>query len=262
MKKFLQISHKSLSDFGVIDYKSLWKKAQDEGYAGLVTTLVVDMKKSESEQKTFHAIFSSAKEDRHWDVVQQDFDLKYFKKNPVFLDSHNYDSIEHIIGRVKRISVEEGKLQGDIEFMTDNPKGDLAYKMAEQGFLQATSIGFIPKEFSDKGEILKSELLEISAVSVPANPEATFQEKKVDTTDTVIEVKTVDNFVDKGTTVEEVKSIVDMQAEIAKAVAKMVTQQKTVLHSIAKAVQEITEENKMSKKREIHKAIRETLKNL
>ena len=40
------------------------------------------------------------------------------------------------------ISVKDGKLQGDIEFATMNPKGQLAEQMAEAGFLNTSSIGF------------------------------------------------------------------------------------------------------------------------
>jgi len=102
------------------------------------------------------------------------------------LDSHNYSSIEHIIGKVNKIKVKDNKLQGEIEFNLHNPKGVMAFHMALNGFLNATSVGFIPKEFDEEGRMTKSELLEDSAVSVPANAEALFEkamnpeEKEVD----------------------------------------------------------------------------------
>jgi HK97 family phage prohead protease len=122
----------------------------------------------------YHFVFSSADEDRHGDIVEQNWVLKNFKNNPVVLDSHNYDSIEHIIGKINKIAVKDGKLQGDIEFALMNPKGLLARNMAEAGFLFTTSVGFIPMEFDDEDffHIIKSELLEVSLVSVPANPKA------------------------------------------------------------------------------------------
>ena len=54
------------------------------------------------------------------------------------------------------------------------------FEMYKQGFLNAFSIGFIPKEYTDRNNadgsttrvFTKSELLEISAVPVPANPNA------------------------------------------------------------------------------------------
>lgn len=175
-RKFLPLTKSILETNGVKTHEELWRKAQAQGYTGLCLAVGVEITK-DAEGKKYHAVFSSETEDRHGEIVYQDFELKAFKKNPVFLDSHNYDSIEHIIGRVSPIGVKEGKLQGDIEFATMNPKGTLAQQMADNGFLNTTSIGFIPKQFDDKGNILKSELLEISAVSVPANPEALFETK-------------------------------------------------------------------------------------
>lgn len=173
-KKFLNITHKSLEDFGVDSYQKLWEKMKGD-YEGISVTLKAEFQKSAEVDNSFHAIFSTDSEDRHGDVVVQDFDLKSFKKNPVFLDSHNYDSITHILGKISNASTQTGKLEGDIEFFVDNPKGLLAKQAVEQGFLNATSIGFIPKQFDDKGKILKSELLEVSGVSVPAQGEALFE---------------------------------------------------------------------------------------
>ena len=108
--------------------------------------------------------------------------FKEFKKNPVVLDSHNYNGIEHILGKVKNAKVKDKKLQGTVVFAEMNPKGVMAKEMLEAGFINAVSVGFIPKEFDEKYNILKSELLELSIVSVPANPEALFEKlnKKYD----------------------------------------------------------------------------------
>jgi HK97 family phage prohead protease len=172
-RKFFDIQHKSLAELGATTHQEMWEKVKAKGYDGLCVSCQTVLTKDADNK--FHAVFSTASEDRHGDVVEQGWDLKHFKKNPVYLDSHNYDSIENIIGRVNTIRVKDGSLQGDIEFALDNPKGLLAYKLAEGGFLNTSSVGFIPKAFSDKGNIIDSELLEISAVSVPANAEALFE---------------------------------------------------------------------------------------
>lgn len=173
--KFYQITNKSFSKEKVKNYQELWDKVKGD-HKGFSLCVDTEFKQLDEENK-FNITMSTANEDRHGDIVEQEWDLKSFKKNPVFLDSHNYDSIEHIIGKVKKIAVKDNKLVGQVEFMLDNPKGLLAYKMAKGGFLNASSVGFIPKEFDDKGVILKSELLEDSAVSVPANAEALFEKK-------------------------------------------------------------------------------------
>jgi HK97 family phage prohead protease len=178
-RKFFNIEHKSLQELGATTHKELWEKVKAQGYDGLAISVETVLTKDADNK--FHAVFSTADEDRHRDIVEQNWDLKFYKKNPVYLDSHNYDSIENIIGRVSSIKVKDGILQGDIEFALDNPKGLLAFKLAEGGFLNASSVGFIPKEFSEEGNIAKSELLEISAVSVPANAHALFEKQETET---------------------------------------------------------------------------------
>jgi len=171
MKKFLKITDSTLKEYKVKTLKDLWEKVKGK-YKGFEVEVFTSFKKSQSDDNKFHAVFSTAKEDRHGDIVKQEWDLKSFKKNPVFLDSHNYDSIEYIIGKVKGANTKNGRLEGDIVFALSNPRGQLAYNLALEGFINTTSVGFMPKEFDNEGTILKSELLEVSAVSVPANPEA------------------------------------------------------------------------------------------
>lgn len=176
MIKFFKLNNiKSLNELDAKNLKELWSKIEKD-YDGIAMDFGTEFKKLED--NSFNAIFSTDTEDRDGDIIYQDFELKNFKKNPVFLDSHRYDSIERIIGKVKNIKISEGKLQGTVMFAIDNPKGLLAAKLADKGFLNATSIGFIPKQFDDKGNILKAEILEISAVGVPSNPQALFEKAK------------------------------------------------------------------------------------
>ena len=171
MKKFYQIDEISTN------ISDVWKKAQKDGFQGLSMTLNTQFKKS-SKKEGYFATFSTPSTDRHGDVVEQNWDLKEYKKNPTYLDSHNYSSIERILGKVEGIRVKDGKLVGRVVFATDNPLGALAEKMVQGGFLNASSVGFIPLEFDEKFEkITKSLLLEISGVAVPANPEALYEKQ-------------------------------------------------------------------------------------
>ncbi|MEQ9135750.1 MAG: HK97 family phage prohead protease [Thalassobaculum sp.] len=281
MKKFLNLTNKSLAEFSASTYQELWRKAAAEGYEALSVCVHSTFTKAEGSDK-FHAIFSSANEDRHGDIVHQDFDLKGFKKNPVFLDSHNYGSIERIIGRIQPISVKDGKLQGDIHFAMANPLGALAAKLAEDGFLNTTSIGFIPREFNDKGEILKSELLEVSAVSVPANADAQF-EKTVEPEATPAEENVAPICAECGELADapaEAQSEsypicnaclakgwepatapvrLNRTAVAARVVSQMAEEQKQHLRTIARAVQELNSENQHEQKRKVHQVIRKML---
>jgi len=130
----------------------------------------VSIKSVDPENAIIEGIFSTEDEDRHGDIVRQNWDLKKYKLNPVILDSHNYWSATDVIGIAEKIGIKDGKLAGKIKFaVQENPVAKVIYDLYAGGFLKAFSVGFIPKEFSASGEILKSELLEISAVSVPAN---------------------------------------------------------------------------------------------
>jgi len=139
---------------------------------------LLKLKKIDEEKAIIDGIFSSENEDRHGEIVMQNFDLKAYKKNPVILDSHDHHNAESVIGKSKGLKIVDGKLQGKIEFaVNENPKAKVIFDLIKGRYLNAFSIGFIPKEFDDKNNILKSELLEISVVSVPANADALVQAK-------------------------------------------------------------------------------------
>jgi len=67
-----------------------------------------------------------------------------------------------------------------IQFATDaNPMARIAYNLYKGKFLTAVSVGFIPLRWEDGTEktgytrkYLEQELLEVSAVAIPANPNA------------------------------------------------------------------------------------------
>lgn len=125
-------------------------------------------------------IGSTAAVDRDGEILKVDgWDLKNYKKNPVILASHNY--YEPAIGRAKNVKLVDGKLVFKIEFPEEgvNPMADIYRKLYKSGFMTASSVGFIPLEWVDgksdrepRRTFIKQELLELSLVSVPANPQA------------------------------------------------------------------------------------------
>lgn len=265
MKKFFQLQSKSFEDNGVGSYRDLWNKKKSEGYDGLSLDVATTMEKSEN-GKSFHVIFSSAIVDRHGEVVEQEFDTKGFKKNPVVVDSHDYWTITSIVGRVPNIGVKDSKLQGDIEFAVKNPKGMIAQDLADGGFLNATSIGFIPLEFSEDGtRILKSELLEISVVSVPANKEALFDRKGVGNEDDEDDPDKDNDELDgpsgedDGIIEPEPEEKEDTPVEPEIKEESVAEKRKKILHGIATSVRKMNEDNLNQKKRKIFQSIREAL---
>ncbi len=134
--------------------------------------LIVETKKVDGK---LTAIGSTEAVDRMGDVVVADgWDLKNFKKNPVLMFAHNYS--EPPVGYAKNIKIVDKQLIFEPVFhnITQLAREISAMYNADPAIMSAWSVGFIPKEFDpqDYHRIIKSELLEISAVPVPANQEA------------------------------------------------------------------------------------------
>jgi HK97 family phage prohead protease len=150
---------------------------------------LIEVKKADKENFTLEAVFSTQDVDRHGDtVVQSGWDLESFRKNPVILNSHNYGDASEVIGKMVDVEVVGKKLVGTIKFaVNENPKAKVIFDLYAGGFLSAFSVGFIPKGFKtakdgtvDWTVIEESELLEVSAVSVPANARALAKQKGIE----------------------------------------------------------------------------------
>lgn len=247
MKKFYQITSKSFEEMGVKSQKELWEKVKGE-YKGFSCEVPVafekkTIKKADNTEDTVYTMVSSTSDkDRHGDIVVQNWILDGFNKNPVLLDSHNYDSITHILGKMENNRVEDNKLKHEIKFATMNPKGQLAKDMVDGGFINASSVGFIPLEFDNEGIILKSELLEVSLVSVPANAMALFEK-------TVKEIEA-----DVETIKKEIEE--EQPAEVIVVSKTEVERKRDILKNIAVALREMDKNNIADKKRKIFMALR------
>jgi len=122
--------------------------------------------------------------DRYHEVISLDgWELDNYLKNPVVVDSHDYSTIAKIVGSSTSLTITPRGMINRVHFATDNPLGNLAYKLALGGFIKSESVGFIPLEWtngpvsagSDEPDrtYTRQELLEISLVAIPANPGAT-----------------------------------------------------------------------------------------
>jgi len=112
---------------------------------------------------TLWVIMSTDDMDRHGEEVSQNWNLDSFLDNPVVLNGHQYQDTTEAIGRVEILLQKEHSLEGKIRFaVEENPKAKIIFDLYKGGFLNAVSVGFIPGEE-------ENELLELSAVTVPAN---------------------------------------------------------------------------------------------
>jgi len=128
----------------------------------------------EQTEKGMRAVASTSTLDRQGESIDQNgWNLKNFKKNPVLLWAHNHD--EPPIGTAKNIKIEgtgkQAKLTFEPVFHDITDKAKAVGKLFAEGVMNSFSVGFMPLE-ADGNTFTKSELLEISAVGVPANPEA------------------------------------------------------------------------------------------
>jgi HK97 family phage prohead protease len=151
------------------------------GASGIRGGMVCEVKAVAGDAPVMDFIGSDNTVDRYNEVIDQaGWDLNNFRRSPVIADCHNYGTVANILGKALNVQVTDGKLVNRVEFCTDNPLGNLAWKMAKGGFLKSQSVGFIPLEWTNGNAAgqpdrtyTKQELLEISMVVVPANPSAT-----------------------------------------------------------------------------------------
>lgn len=135
--------------------------------------------------------------DSYREVIRADgWRFSLFTKNAPFVDSHEYGSIEKLLGRVVDFQVRGRQLVETVQWAKDvaeNKLAQIGWRMTEAGFLKAVSVGFWPIRWTTKGEqdfattakdiglapdaeiariYTEQEQIELSAVIIGANPNA------------------------------------------------------------------------------------------
>jgi HK97 family phage prohead protease len=180
MEKFTtEAGNKLRSIFDGAEFKSLVESTQ---------------KSTDSDTGTFEVIITTENLDRYQEVISIDgWELDHYLNNPVVLWGHDHSKL---IGVCTTLAKRDGKLVAKGKF-APTEEGQEKRKLYEQGFLKATSVGFIEKE-REGNLITKAELLEFSFVSVPANPYALSLAIKTE--------RSIDELVTKGIfTIKEVE---------------------------------------------------------
>jgi len=118
------------------------------------------------------AIASDGSKDRQGEIIDPNgWGLENFKRNPVLQWAHDYRTVP--IGKVEEIKVVDGRLLFRPRFAAHIDEfAAKVWQMFKEGYLNAFSVGFQPIEAKKGDTYPKVELLEISAVPVPANPNA------------------------------------------------------------------------------------------
>ena len=130
--------------------------------------------------RTFKVVASTEDSDRSWEIIKASgWDYTNFMKNPVIIANHIY-KIENIVGKATSIYVKDNQLIIEWVFSESNPLGKLLADLYEEGMVKTVSVWFIPKsrDESNKRIITNAELLELSFVAVPCNPNALSLDQK------------------------------------------------------------------------------------
>jgi len=155
------------------------KEIQERLKSQEIKDFIIKIKEAGDDRK-FKVIASTGAVDRYNEiVVPEGGNFKNFLKDPVILWGHQYRELP--IGMAEKVYVEDGKVivEGIFAPADANPEAEKVKKLYDGGFIRAVSIGFMPFEWEDfkdeggyKRRYTKWELLELSFVTVPANPEA------------------------------------------------------------------------------------------
>jgi HK97 family phage prohead protease len=133
-----------------------------------------------AQQDTFTYIASTGGVDRAGDIIDPSgWQLDRYRQNPVVLFAHHWHMPP--IGKAEKVWVQENKLMAIVRY-ADTPLGREVARLNAEGYMAAVSVGFIPLEWEPRINSRtgfpmglhchRQELLEISAVPIPANPEA------------------------------------------------------------------------------------------
>jgi len=127
--------------------------------------------------RTMTVVASDESVDRFGEVVRASgWLLDNYRKNPVVPWAHDYSRPP--VGRALDVRVAGRQLIATIQF-ADHEFAEEVFRLYRDGYLHAVSVGFVPLEWHTEaidGRTVRvydrQELLEISCVVVPANPEA------------------------------------------------------------------------------------------
>ena len=162
--KWTMASESGLNTSGDCPLKDLHaKESQDEDKDGAITF-----------------VLSTDDVDRHGDIISADgWTLDSYRANPVLLWAHDYR--QPAIGRAAKLWTEPHRLLANMEFAPTEFAQEIA-SLYRSGFQWGVSVGFKPIRYEERRDektgaflglrFLEQELLEVSAVPVPANRRA------------------------------------------------------------------------------------------
>lgn len=137
--------------------------------------------KENVENGTFKVVASDETVDRSGEQIKvSSRDLKNYMKNPIILFWHNYHNMDTIVWKATNVYVENDALIVEWVFAWTEP-AQMLRQLYDEWIIKTVSVWFIPKKRDpdDHNIITEAELLELSFVPVPCNPNALSLNKEI-----------------------------------------------------------------------------------
>jgi HK97 family phage prohead protease len=163
----------------VTKWTNVLEAAAGNAQAGQVG-LNVETNGNDQQAQAITFVLSTDDVDRHGDVISTDgWVLDSYRENPVLLWAHDYR--RPAIGKAVKLWAEPHRLLADMDFAPTEFAQEIAC-LYRSGFQWGVSVGFKPLRYEERRDektgaflglrFLEQELLEVSAVPVPANRRA------------------------------------------------------------------------------------------
>lgn len=116
-------------------------------------------------------------------IAADGWQLDNYRANPAVLWSHDYAGQRPPIGRAT-VEVVKGKLMADVTFDQGDPFAVDIERKYREGFLNTVSVGWDTQQvepgkgMNDAARVTRAELLDISAVNIPGDPNALMERQK------------------------------------------------------------------------------------
>jgi len=154
-----------------------WLEGEGVRRSGDLVELVpskCETREIEPSARTMVVTISTRARDRAGDIIEPGgARLEHYRKNPVVLWAHDYR--EQPLAKSEWIKLVGDSIIAKPRFHDSTDLAREVYSLYAEGYLNAWSIGFIPEEWEPEGKgyrVKQWDLLEYSAVPIPANPEA------------------------------------------------------------------------------------------
>lgn len=141
-----------------------------------------EIKELEKNKENYFKVIASSEDlDRSGEIIKLDgWDDSNYIKNPVILANHSY-KVEDIVWKMTKIYKEGKNLIVEWVFTEKTEMWKMCKELYNAWFLKTVSVWFIVKQRHEENRkiIEKAELLEVSFVAIPCNPNAVSLDKKI-----------------------------------------------------------------------------------